>query len=106
MMTAVDGRRRIFLIFCCIALVSALVIKSSTDVAARSQEPVSRAGSGQRVADCGGEPCDAVIRGGLAFLDRRLRGVEGNGRSCADCHMPTDHFQLSPASVEASGSGS
>jgi cytochrome c peroxidase len=100
MMTAVDGRRRIFLIFCCIALVSALVIKSSTDVAARSQEPASRAGSGQRVADCGGEPCDAVIRGGLAFLDRRPRGVEGNGRSCADCHMPTDHFQLSPASVD------
>ena len=99
-MTAVDGRRRIFLIFCCITLVSALVIKSSTDLAARSQEPVSRAGSGQRVADCGGEPCDAVLRGGLAFLDRRLRGLEGNGRSCADCHMPTDHFQLSPASVD------
>jgi len=100
MMTTVDGRRRIFLIFCCMALVSALVIKSSTDLAARSQEPVSGAGSGERVADCGGEPCDAVLRGGLAFLDRRLRGLSGNGRSCADCHMPTDHFQLSPASVD------
>jgi hypothetical protein len=38
--------------------------------------------------------------GGLAFLDRRLRDLDGNGRSCADCHMPTDHFQLSPSNVE------
>ena len=28
-------------------------------------------------------------------------GLGGNGRACADCHMPTDSFQLSPASVEA-----
>ena len=26
----------------------------------------------------------------------------GNGRPCATCHMATDHFQLSPASAEAS----
>ena len=51
-------------------------------------------------AACGGEPCDAVIRGGAAFVDRRLSGLGGNGRSCADCHMPTDSFQLSPADVE------
>jgi cytochrome c peroxidase len=51
--------------------------------------------------DCGGEPCDAVARGLAAFLDRRLRGLDGNGRSCADCHMPIDQFQLSPASAEA-----
>ena len=25
----------------------------------------------------------------------------GNGRACADCHMAADHFQLSPADVEA-----
>ena len=36
----------------------------------------------------------------LTFLDRRLVGLGGNGRSCADCHMPTSHFQLSPADVE------
>ncbi len=101
MMTAVVGRRRLFLIFCCIALVSAFVIRSSADLAARSpQEQASRAGL-ERIADCGGEPCDAVLRGRLAFLDRRLTGLDGNGRACADCHMPTDHFQLSPASVEA-----
>lgn len=101
MMTAADGRRRLLLGFCCMALVCAFVIKSGIDLAARGpQEQVSRAGSGERVDDCGGEPCAAVARGGLAFVDRRLRGLEGNGRSCADCHMPTDHFQLSPASVE------
>jgi len=52
-------------------------------------------------AACGGEPCDAVIRGGAAFVDRQVSGLGGNGRSCADCHMPTDSFQLSPADVEA-----
>jgi hypothetical protein len=49
---------------------------------------------------CGGEPCDAVFRGLLHFFDRRPDGLEGNGRSCADCHMVTDRFQLSPADVE------
>ena len=101
MTKAVVGRRRLLLIFCCITLVSAFVIRSGTNVAARGvQDQASRAGSGERTAECGGEPCAAVVRGGLAFLDRRLRGLEGNGRSCADCHMPTDHFQLSPANVE------
>ena len=51
--------------------------------------------------DCGGEPCDAVFRGLLAFFDRRLEGLAANGRACADCHMATDSFQLSPANVEA-----
>jgi cytochrome c peroxidase len=51
--------------------------------------------------DCGGEPCDAVLRGASAFIDRKLADLGTNGRSCADCHMPTDHFQLSPADVEA-----
>jgi cytochrome c peroxidase len=37
----------------------------------------------------------------VAFFDRRLEGLDGNGRACADCHMPTDRFQLSPASAEA-----
>ena len=33
--------------------------------------------------------------------DRTPDGLVGNGRACADCHMPTDSFQLSPASAEA-----
>jgi cytochrome c peroxidase len=52
-------------------------------------------------ANCGGQPCDAVVRGFAAFLDRRLDRLGGNGRACADCHMPTDQFQLSPAAAEA-----
>jgi cytochrome c peroxidase len=50
---------------------------------------------------CGGESCDAVYRGFFAFFDRTLHGLEGNGRSCADCHMPSDQFQLSPAGAES-----
>src|SRR5687768_16361134 len=49
---------------------------------------------------CGGEPCAAVFRGLLAFVDRDLHGLDGNGRSCADCHMITEHFRLTPAAVE------
>jgi len=102
MKTAVAGRRSLALIVCCLALVAAFLIKSSVEVSARApQSQTSTAAAAQEVALCGGEPCTAVVRGGLAFLDRRLRGLNGNGRSCADCHMPTDHFQLSPASVEA-----
>jgi cytochrome c peroxidase len=51
--------------------------------------------------DCGGERCIAIARGAFDFLDRRLHGLQGNGRACADCHMLSDHFQLSPANVEA-----
>ena len=49
---------------------------------------------------CGGESCEAVFRGFFAFFDRSLHGLKGNGRSCADCHMPSDQFQMSPASAE------
>jgi cytochrome c peroxidase len=50
---------------------------------------------------CSGEPCAAVFRGLSAFVDRDLHALDGNGRACADCHMPSDHFQLSPASAES-----
>ena len=80
----------------------ALVMKASS--AAMSPAPLA-GGLGvesvQVPSDCGGEPCDAVIRGLIGFFDRRLHGLGGNGRACADCHMVTDHFQLSPESVEA-----
>jgi cytochrome c peroxidase len=51
--------------------------------------------------DCGGESCNAALRGLFSFVDRRPHGLPGNGRSCADCHMPSDNFQLSPSTVEA-----
>jgi cytochrome c peroxidase len=102
MKTVADRRRSLVLIVLCLAFVSAFLMKSSVEVAARAPQTQTSTGAAeQEVALCGGEPCAAVVRGRLAFLDRRLRGLDGNGRACADCHMPTDHFQLSPASVEA-----
>jgi cytochrome c peroxidase len=49
---------------------------------------------------CDGEPCDAVLRGLHHFFDRNPDGLGGNGRSCNDCHMVADRFQLSPANAE------
>jgi len=43
----------------------------------------------------------SIARGAVAFLDRTPNGLGGNGRACADCHMPSDSFQLSPANAEA-----
>ena len=101
MTTAVDGRRRLFLIFCCIALVSAFVIRSGTHVAARgTQEPASRAGSGREPPTAGASPARRLSAAGWRSWIDVCAGLDGNGRSCADCHMPTDHFQLSPASAE------
>jgi cytochrome c peroxidase len=51
--------------------------------------------------DCGGQPCGPVERGAHAFLDREIEGLGGNGRACADCHMPANSFQLSPANADA-----
>ncbi len=50
---------------------------------------------------CSGNQCGPVERGLHAFLDREVAGFGGNGRACADCHMPINSFQLSPASAEA-----
>jgi cytochrome c peroxidase len=87
---------------CGFVLCSTLLIGAQTTDVAR---PASNAGpevdTGQEVHGCGGEPCNAVARGRLAFFDGKLEGLSANGRSCADCHMATDSFQLSPASAEA-----
>jgi cytochrome c peroxidase len=103
-MTNIPGWRRFFPIGCCVAT-CILVATASSSVAPR----VLAAGDQERfpgdvssvARDCGTEPCDAVVRGFHTFNDRRLRGLGANGRACADCHMPADHFQLSPASAEA-----
>jgi cytochrome c peroxidase len=80
-----------------VLLAGAAVLKINTGVVAA--EPQLRNPSQQ--VTCRGEPCDSVARGLHAFRDRRLKGLGGNGRSCADCHMPSDSFQLSPANAEA-----
>jgi cytochrome c peroxidase len=95
-------KSRLLLIACGLVLFPTLVINAGH--AALSQSELVRergVESPRQPPDCGGEPCDAVVRGLFAFFDRRSHGLQGNGRSCADCHMATDHFQLSPASVEA-----
>ena len=58
-------------------------------------------GNGATQLNCDEPPCDAVARGRSAFNRRNLNQLGGNGRSCADCHMPSDGFQLSPASARA-----
>jgi cytochrome c peroxidase len=93
---------RSFWVVCCLALTSTFMMSVSNS----AQSPVAldqRHGeeSGVQAFDCGGEPCDAVVRGLRAFFDERLHGLGANGRSCATCHMATDQFQLSPASAEA-----
>ena len=85
-----------------LVLFSTLLMKTSiAAVTPRASEGQTSAGSSSRAEHCGGEPCDAVARGFRAFFDRQLDGLKANGRACADCHMPSDSFQLSPASVEA-----
>jgi len=51
--------------------------------------------------NCGDGPCDSIARGRAEFNRRNLHQLGGNGRSCADCHMPEDGFQLSPAAARA-----
>ena len=58
--------------------------------------PPVLAQDGDRGLECDGQPCGAVVRGSLSFHDRELKGLAGNGRACADCHIPSDGFQLSP----------
>lgn len=58
-------------------------------------------GNGAMELNCDEGPCDAVARGRKAFNDRNLNQLGGNGRSCADCHMPSEGFQLSPAAARA-----
>lgn len=62
---------------------------------------------------CTADTCDAATgvahvaidssfcRGKANFRDRTLPGLGGNGRSCADCHMPSQSFQLTPAAALA-----
>jgi cytochrome c peroxidase len=56
--------------------------------------------NGATKLNCENGPCDAVARGRKAFNDRKLKKIGGNGRACADCHMPLEGFQLSPAAAQ------
>lgn len=50
---------------------------------------------------CAGPADGDPVAGELAFHDRALAGLGGNGRACADCHGDGDAFQLSPDVVDA-----
>ena len=93
--------KRFLLIASSLVLVSAVVMNANHSGHASARLDSTARNVTQEALDCGGEPCDAVIRGFRAFFDRRLHDLGANGRSCADCHMATDQFQLSPASAEA-----
>ena len=58
-------------------------------------------GNGSIKLNCAQTPCDQVARGRAAFNDGNLKALGGNGRACADCHMPSDNFQLSPLTARA-----
>ena len=62
---------------------------------------VTAQGLGEITLSCQDTPCDAVARGRVAFNDRNLNGLAGNGRACADCHVPSESFQLSPTVARA-----
>lgn len=81
-----------------IAFRAFLIYVSLASPLVRAETPPTSEESDQQ---CSGEPCAAVFRGLDAFVDRDLHTLDGNGRACADCHMPSDHFQLSPASAES-----
>src|SRR6476619_3963965 len=72
------------------------VVLSSTSVGAGRAQ-----GNGAIKLNCAQPPCDQVARGRAAFNDGNLKALGGNGRACADCHMPSEHFQLSPAAARA-----
>ena len=78
----------------CMCLVAALLSRTSAG-------RVLAQGNGATKLDCDSQPCDAIARGRAAFNDRNLRELGGNGRACADCHMPSEAFQLSPAIARA-----
>jgi cytochrome c peroxidase len=81
---------------CLITLVVAVAsVKPHTGFGQDSQQ------NGATKLNCDDTPCDAVARGRAAFHDRNLNQLGGNGRACADCHIPSEGFQLSPAAAQA-----
>ena len=102
-MTITRGLKPSSLLLLCGLVLTATLLMSVSNSAQSPKALDHHRGAEGRVHgfDCGAEACDAVVRGLRAFFDERLAGLGGNGRSCATCHMATDHFQLSPASAEA-----
>jgi len=82
----------------CLTVIPVIVLALSPPASAQGQAGL-RPGAIEFGGD--GEGSAAVARGRAAFTQGNLNQLGGNGRSCADCHMPTENFQLSPAAVKA-----
>ena len=76
-----------------VGTVLAVVFSSTSGGTGRAQD------TGAIKLNCTRQPCDQVARGRAAFNDGKLQALGGNGRACADCHMPSESFQLSPAAA-------
>jgi len=87
----------------CVLVASMAVSTWAISVIARAQtsdQNVVQVGNGESL-DCEHAPCSEVALGRVAFNTRRLKDLGGNGRACADCHMPDGGtFQLSPAQAQ------
>jgi cytochrome c peroxidase len=82
--------------FVLLAILGAIAIVTPSTSFGQNPNP-----NGATKLECDEPPCDAVARGRAAFNDRNLNQLGGNGRACADCHLPSESFQLSPASARA-----
>ncbi len=83
-------------------LVAAAILTATGKLAiAQTMESVQRDVFDLPEFSCGNQPCDRVVRGALAFVRRDFKQLPSNGRACADCHMPSESFQLSPEAARA-----
>ena len=80
---------------------AAAVGLTSAVLSSRSSGTGDRAGKRRDDAQLRQPAMRRVARGRAAFNDRNPGKLGGNGRACADCHVPSEAFQLSPAAARA-----
>ena len=81
--------------------IAAMVLAAAERPACAGGEPAAQSSPpGRGPASAAASPVMPWCAGLFHFFDRNLHGLGGNGRSCGDCHMVTDRFQLSPANAE------
>lgn len=88
------SKNTVKVLLCVLALVGIIAIAEPRPGFGQDPSP-----NGLTRLNCDEQPCDAVARGRAAFNERNLNQIGGNGRACADCHMPSEGFQLSPAAA-------
>ena len=73
----------------------------ASPAAAAATQTASRDADGCSIDAAPSPGESAFCRGKASFSDRTLAGLGANGRSCADCHVATESFQLTPATAQA-----